>query len=268
MKRITDYAPQKTKRSKETKSKASPEPEQTDHAPVPSDQQTSDGGILGAATEVARGLPNDAKSPTVIEEPDFFDVEERLAHPCHPLNFLCGNCRRVMRLLERSCFALQFQPLFHFFTAEQLYELEDYMTGEDRDDMKLPAPQTQNSGSNARSNGGKAPMIPFLKAEHLDETPRAATILGCQYDEENSYGPQIVVKLTFGPGRTFKWGLRVGKKENPNYATLVNRLGDDPDAWKSQVIQLANTMDDFNETSYPTVVGFGDGAKRTAKPSA
>lgn len=196
------------------------------------------------------------EKPCEVASTDFFSGEEWIGQGAHPLKYLCPPCQELVKALEHAAYVLKFQPLFHSFSDEQLWDLEDYFTGENRDTMKLPGasatqPQQQNF---TKQKGG----IPFLKNEHLDSTARAATILDARYDDENQYGPQVVVKLAFGPNRNFKWGLRVGKKQNPNYDKLVRELGDDSDNWKGKVIQIALEQDGFNEQEYPTVVGFGE----------
>lgn len=198
------------------------------------------------------------EKPTEIVEPDFFDIEERIEHPSHPSTFLCGTCKDIIKDLERAFFVLGFQPLFHFFTDEQLYEVESYFTGENRDTMKLPGKSATPAPATAAAFARRSAVVPWLKTEHLTTEPREATILDSQYDPDASYGEQVVVKLSFGPGRNFRWGLKVGKKQNPNYDILVDQFGDDSDNWKGKKIHLALSQDSFTEQEWPTVVGFGD----------
>lgn len=115
----------------------------------------------------------------------------------------------------------------------------------------LPDPNEVQQTSTRRSkNSGSG--ITTLKPEHLSTTPKGAKVLGVQYDAQGSFGASVNLKIAMD-GHTFIWYVNVQK--NPNYKSLVQKLGRDENDWVEKNILLA-VVENFSgklniEVSFP-----------------
>lgn len=110
-----------------------------------------------------------------------------------------------------------------------------------RGEQMLPKSDAPSSAAPRRRSGG----MTYLTNEMLStKTPKSARILAVKLEEENRYGPRIVLKLAF-EGNTIFWGVNI--KKNPNYKLLEKQFGNEEDDWVSNDIELQLVPDKFTD---------------------
>lgn len=142
--------------------------------------------------------------------------------------------------------------MFFGFCAELVTQLKE--------NTMLPSSEGAPASDVRRKKSGG---MEYLTNEMLSTKSKAeAKILAVKYDEENRFGPRVVLKFAMF-GKTIYWGVVI--KKNPNYKILEAEFGREENEWVGKTVLLQLEKDDFSESYFPRVSFPDDAGKKPGR---
>ncbi len=114
----------------------------------------------------------------------------------------------------------------------------------------LPAADGASQPNSGRKRTGQGALTYLTNDMLSPKTEKVGKILAVKTDEENRFGPRIILKLAF-EGKTVFYGVNI--KKNPNYKRLVDQFGREEDDWVGKEISLKLEQDEFTDGYFARV---------------
>jgi hypothetical protein len=130
--------------------------------------------------------------------------------------------------------------------------ITEYIRKFNNGDHMLPTADQEQKQTRRTGKG-----IPYVTTEDLSRSAKEAKIMDVRADNENKFGPRIILKIAMD-GKT--WFFGVNLKKNPNYKILLDKFGREENDWVGQKILLSLEQDEFTENYYARVT-FPTGGK-------